>query len=194
MPQSQRCLFVEWCDAVVLRRRSDDATKVCGDPAFGDPSKFIGPVYDEAQARRLAADMGWTVKPDGDKWRRVVPSPLPQRLFQLRPIRWLLEKGTVVIAAGGGGIAAAPGTFAPLRAKPKKQASSMAMIIVFGGIVLGGVFGISLGLLILLWWKGPVDGDVLKLDLQHKLPGWMVPAAPAPSTPPPLTPEPPPAN
>ena len=68
------------------------------------------------------------------------------------------------------------------------------MVIVFGGIVLGGVFGIALGLLILLWWKGPVDGDVLKLDLQHKLPSWMVPAAPAPSTPPPLTPEPPPAN
>ena len=96
--------------------------------------------------------------------------------------------------AVGGGIAAAPGTFAPLRAKPKKQASSLAMVIVFGGIVLGGVFGIALGLLILLWWKGPVDGDVLKLDLQHKLPSWMVPAAPAPSTPPPITPEPPPAN
>ena len=99
----------------------------------------------------------------------------------------------------GGGIAATPGTFAPLRAKPKKQASSLAMIIVFGGIVLGGVFGISLGLLILLWWKGPVDGDVLKLDLQHKLPSWMVPAPPAPPTPEPLTPEPsdsstPPAN
>ena len=47
---------------------------------------------------------GWIVKPDGKYWRRVVPSPLPKRIFQLRPIKWLLEKGTVVIAAGGGGI------------------------------------------------------------------------------------------
>ena len=74
------------------------------DPAFQDPTKFVGQVYDEAEAKAEAAAKGWTVKPDGDKWRRVVPSPLPKRIFQLRPIQWLLEKGTVVIAAGGGGI------------------------------------------------------------------------------------------
>ena len=74
------------------------------DPAFDDPTKFIGPVYDKAEAEKLAADKGWTIKPDGDKWRRVVPSPLPKRIFQLRPIEWLAEKGTVVICAGGGGI------------------------------------------------------------------------------------------
>ena len=51
-----------------------------------------------------AAEKGWTVKPDGDKWRRVVPSPLPKRIFELRPIQWLLEKDTIVICAGGGGI------------------------------------------------------------------------------------------
>ena len=45
------------------------------DPAFDDPTKFIGPVYDEARAKELAAERGWTVKPDGDAWRRVVPSP-----------------------------------------------------------------------------------------------------------------------
>ena len=44
------------------------------------------------------------VKPDGDKWRRVVPSPIPKRVFELRPIQWLLELHTIVIAAGGGGI------------------------------------------------------------------------------------------
>jgi carbamate kinase len=74
------------------------------DPAFGDPDKFIGPVYEEDEARRLAADRGWTVKRDGDKWRRVVPSPAPQRLFEIRPITWLLERGAVVICTGGGGI------------------------------------------------------------------------------------------
>ncbi|WP_436640742.1 carbamate kinase [Microbaculum sp. FT89] len=74
------------------------------DPAFKDPTKFIGPVYDEATAKKEAAEKGWTVKPDGDYWRRVVPSPEPKRIFQIRPIRWLLEKDVVVIAAGGGGI------------------------------------------------------------------------------------------
>jgi carbamate kinase len=74
------------------------------DPAFGNPTKFIGPVYDKPDADRVAAEKDWTFKADGDKWRRVVPSPLPKRVFELRPIRWLLERNTVVIAAGGGGI------------------------------------------------------------------------------------------
>ena len=80
------------------------------DPAFGNPTKFIGPVYAKADADRLAAEKGWVVKPDGDKWRRVVASPEPKRVFELRPIKWLLERHTVVIAAGGGGI---PAAYAP---------------------------------------------------------------------------------
>lgn len=74
------------------------------DPAFKDPTKFIGPVYSKPDADRLAKEKGWAIKPDGDKWRRVVPSPEPKRIFELRPIKWLLEHNTVVIAAGGGGI------------------------------------------------------------------------------------------
>jgi carbamate kinase len=74
------------------------------DPAFADPSKFVGPVYSEQEARRRAATSGWVVKPDGEGWRRVVPSPLPRRIFELRPVRWLLEHGTVVVCTGGGGI------------------------------------------------------------------------------------------
>jgi len=74
------------------------------DPAFANPTKFIGPVYPASEAERLKAQKGWVMKQDGDKWRRVVPSPAPKQIFEIRPIRWLLEKGTVVIAAGGGGI------------------------------------------------------------------------------------------
>ncbi|HYH92035.1 MAG TPA: carbamate kinase [Candidatus Saccharimonadales bacterium] len=74
------------------------------DPAFADPTKFVGPVYDEAQARALAEEKGWAIKPDGQYWRRVVPSPRPRRIFEIRPMRWLLEHGAVVICAGGGGI------------------------------------------------------------------------------------------
>src|SRR5689334_8684799 len=74
------------------------------DPAFGDPTKFVGPVYERAEADRLAAEKGWAFKQDGAKWRRVVPSPLPQRIFEIRPVQWLLDHGTIVICAGGGGI------------------------------------------------------------------------------------------
>jgi carbamate kinase len=82
------------------------------DPAFDDPTKFIGPVYTQAEAEGIAAAKGWTVKRDGEWWRRVVASPAPVRIFEIRPIRWLLERGCVVICAGGGGIPTAyrPGT------------------------------------------------------------------------------------
>ena len=74
------------------------------DPAFDHPTKPIGPVYDRATAEQRARDDGWTIAPDGDGYRRVVASPEPRRIFELRPIRQLLEQGTVVVCAGGGGI------------------------------------------------------------------------------------------
>lgn len=74
------------------------------DPAFLNPTKFVGPVYNKVEAGRLEDEKGWVFKKDGDKWRRVVASPLPKRIFELRPIKWLLEHQTVVICAGGGGI------------------------------------------------------------------------------------------
>ena len=74
------------------------------DPAFAHPTKFIGPVYEREEAERLAAAKGWAIKADGTHWRRVVASPDPLRIFEIRPIRWLLERGCVVICTGGGGI------------------------------------------------------------------------------------------
>jgi carbamate kinase len=74
------------------------------DPAFKTPSKFIGPVYPKEESDKLAREKGWAFKQDGEKWRRVVASPEPKRIFELRPIKWLLERNTIVIAAGGGGI------------------------------------------------------------------------------------------
>jgi carbamate kinase len=80
------------------------------DPAFDNPTKFVGPIYDEARAKALAAEKGWEVKPDGSNWRRVVPSPRPKRIFELRPMKWLLDHHVVIICAGGGGI---PTMYAP---------------------------------------------------------------------------------
>jgi carbamate kinase len=74
------------------------------DPAFADPTKFVGPIYADDAAEALAAEKGWIFKRDGDHLRRVVPSPAPKRIFEIRPIRWLLDKDVVVICAGGGGV------------------------------------------------------------------------------------------
>jgi carbamate kinase len=74
------------------------------DPGFRNPTKFVGPVYEKPDAERLAVEKGWIFKPDGSKWRRVVPSPVPKHIFEIRPIRWLLDRNTIVICAGGGGI------------------------------------------------------------------------------------------
>ena len=74
------------------------------DPAFGSPSKPIGPMYTKEEAEAVAKERGWSIAQDGSGWRRVVPSPLPKRIFEMRPIRWLLEHNTIVVCAGGGGI------------------------------------------------------------------------------------------
>lgn len=74
------------------------------DPAFGDPTKFVGPVYTEDEAHALATARGWTMHRDGAAWRRVVPSPEPRELVELPVIEILLAAGVLVVCAGGGGI------------------------------------------------------------------------------------------
>lgn len=75
-----------------------------GDPAFQEPSKFVGEMYTREEAERLAAERDWVVRPDGTGWRRVVGSPRPQRVVETRLIRLLLESGALVVCAGGGGV------------------------------------------------------------------------------------------
>lgn len=74
------------------------------DPAFEHPTKPIGPVYDRETAERLKAASDWTIAADGDMFRRVVASPKPKRIFEIEPIRTMVEQGTIVVCAGGGGI------------------------------------------------------------------------------------------
>ena len=93
LPPAYRC-------AVLLTQ-----IEVAGDdPAFRHPSKPIGPLYDEAQARRLARERGWAIARDGQRCRRVVASPRPRRIFELAVIELLTSQGVIVICAGGGGI------------------------------------------------------------------------------------------
>ncbi|HSJ09485.1 MAG TPA: carbamate kinase [Longimicrobiales bacterium] len=80
-------------------------TQVLVDPAeaAAEPTKPIGRFLDEAQAAELAGNLGWRIAPQGDRWRRMVPSPMPQDIVEGRVIRRLVESGVIVIAAGGGG-------------------------------------------------------------------------------------------
>lgn len=99
---------MEGCErpvAVVLSQTIVDPD----DPAFRAPSKPVGPMYDEATAKQLAGDNGWTVAPDGRGWRRVVPSPRPLEIVEAASIRMLADSGVIVIASGGGGIPVARG-------------------------------------------------------------------------------------
>ena len=74
------------------------------DPAFGQPTKPIGPRYDESRAKELADQKGWSFKNEGGCFRRLVASPLPQRILELKAIEVLLDAGHIVVCAGGGGI------------------------------------------------------------------------------------------
>ncbi len=93
VPTEQRC-------ATLLTQIEVDPS----DPAFEHPTKPIGPIYTEAEARLLANVRGWRIAPDGEGYRRVVPSPQPQRILELEVIELLVGQGVIVICAGGGGI------------------------------------------------------------------------------------------
>jgi carbamate kinase len=97
----------ELLNALPSRRVATLLTQVSvdtADPAFAAPSKPIGPVYDEPAGRRLAAERGWALAPDGDGVRRVVASPEPRAILELGTIRLLIGAGVLVVCAGGGGI------------------------------------------------------------------------------------------
>jgi len=86
--------------ATILTQIEVDAN----DPAYQKPSKPIGPVYTHEQAERLKRERGWAMAPDNDKYRRVVPSPRPQHIFEIKVIEMLVKNAVIVICAGGGGI------------------------------------------------------------------------------------------
>jgi len=85
------------------------------DPAFKDPTKFIGPIYTDEEGHRLAELRDWQIRPDGPSWRRVVASPEPRVIVELPTIRTLLSDGAVVVCAGGGGIPVVRGADGKLR-------------------------------------------------------------------------------
>ncbi len=123
-------------DTVAVVTRTEVSER---DPAFENPTKFIGPVYDEAAARALAEKLGWTVRPDGRAWRRVVPSPEPLRILQLPAIAQLVENDFLVVCAGGGGVPvvlADDGSYAGVEAVIDKDLASSLLACDLGASAL----------------------------------------------------------
>jgi carbamate kinase len=97
-----------------LRRAGDSRHVVClltqvevdpEDPAFQNPTKFIGYTYEREESKALGAEMGWVMREDkGRGWRHVVASPIPKHIVDISLVRALAERGAIVIAGGGGGI------------------------------------------------------------------------------------------
>lgn len=109
------------------------------DPAFAHPTKPVGPVYDEDEARAHAAERGWDIAPDGTKWRRVVPSPRPYRLVEAAPIRTLVEAGTLVVASGGGGIPVVEGVDGRLEGREAVIDKDLAAVVLARAVGADGL-------------------------------------------------------
>lgn len=121
------------------------------DPAFENPTKFVGPFYDERRVDELRTERGWVMKEDrGRGWRRVVPSPEPIDVIERQEILALVEAGTVVISGGGGGIPVTRDTAGDLRGAEcviDKDLASAAMALTLGApelFVLTGVERVQL--------------------------------------------------
>lgn len=112
--------------AVLITRTLVDAH----DPAFENPTKFVGPTYSREESDRVALERGWVLKSDGEVFRRVVPSPAPERILELAPIRWILGNGGLVVCAGGGGVPTtrdSDGTYAGVEAVVDKDLASAVL-------------------------------------------------------------------
>ncbi len=126
--------------AVITRVRVDT-----DDPAFANPAKPIGPYYGEAEALKRASSDGWTVGPDsGRGWRRLVPSPRPLEILECDRIRMLADRGTLVIAGGGGGVpVAANGSTVGVEAVIDKDRTSLVLAEAAGCDTLLMVTGVD---------------------------------------------------
>jgi carbamate kinase len=139
----QLCIERAYRAAGVERRAVTLVTRtvvLADDPAFGEPTKPVGPFYDEAEARRLEAVDGWAMRSDaGRGWRRVVASPQPREIVEEPAIRAVLATGAIVVAAGGGGVPVvrgADGSLASVEAVVDKDLSSALLAGMLGAEVL----------------------------------------------------------
>ncbi len=107
-----------------------------GDPAFKNPTKYVGPFFGEEEAKSVGAELGWRMKQDGARgWRHVVPSPKPKHICDISLVKVLARRGNIVISGGGGGIPVVrqpDGTREGIEAVIDKDMTSALMASVLG--------------------------------------------------------------
>ena len=134
------------------------------DPAFERPTKPVGPSYDAETAERLALEHGWCVARDGDRWRRVVASPVPREIVELNTIEFLVEGNVIVICTGGGGIPVVleeDGGLRGIEAVVDKDSSSALLAGLLGAdrlLLLTDVEGVATG------WGTPDERVIRRTD------------------------------
>jgi carbamate kinase len=133
------------------------------DPAFGNPTKYVGPFFTEDQAKAISNELGWPFKQDGQRgWRHVVPSPHPQHICDISLVRVLSRRGTIVIAGGGGGI--------PVVRGPKGVRNGVEAVIDkdMTSALMGNVLGVDTLMILTAVQKVAIDfGKPTERQLDH---------------------------
>jgi len=153
--------------AVIMTR-----TVVSGDdPAFGNPTKPVGPIYDEQTAREFARTRGWTVAPDGPSWRRVVPSPAPVRIVEAEAIRSLVNSGVLVVASGGGGVPVAELLDGRLEGREAVIDKDLAAVVLARSVQADGLVLLSDVDAVYRRWGTPRQEPILHLSVEEAFAG-----------------------
>ena len=149
------------------------------DPAFANPTKPVGPIYDEETAREHARTRGWSIAPDGKNWRRVVPSPPPIRIVEAASIRTLVEAGVLVVASGGGGVPVveqADGQYLGVEAVIDKD---LAAVVLARSVEADGLLLLSDVDAVYRRWGTPRQEAILRLSVDEAMEGLAAGAWPA---------------
>jgi carbamate kinase len=141
------------------------------DPAFDDPTKLVGPIYDEATALALAAARGWDVAPDGANWRRVVASPRPLRIVEAAAIRRLVDAGVLVVASGGGGVPVAELPDGRYEGREAVIDKDLAAVVLARSVDADGLLLLSDVDAVYRRWGTPRQEPILRLSVDEALEG-----------------------
>ena len=141
------------------------------DPAFDDPTKPVGPIYDEATALALAAARGWDVAPDGANWRRVVASPRPLRIVEAAAIRRLVDAGVLVVASGGGGVPVAELPDGRYEGREAVIDKDLAAVVLARSVDADGLLLLSDVDAVYRRWGTPRQEPILRLSVDEALEG-----------------------
>ena len=141
------------------------------DPAFANPTKPVGPIYDEITAREHAAARGWSVAPDGKHWRRVVPSPPPIRIVEAHAIRSLVDSGVLVVASGGGGVPVVERSDGRLEGVEAVIDKDLAAVVLARAVDADGLVLLSDVDAVYRRWGTPRQEAVLRMSVEEAMEG-----------------------